>query len=155
MNELARDNAQRNLSTERVASLREVSLFLEKNRVFTNLEEINFACVDERYPREETAYGFIRAAGEDVGMIMAVAGAMQEKGLLTGTSANELIDRYLIAKSVSAGNKTVRLSYHSDSHKEEEYVNSGKERRNHQAKVIGCGHIGQAVGGNGVYFIPP
>lgn len=139
---------------ERTASLGEVSLFAERNRIAVSPNEMNFACVDEGYPRQETAYGYIRGAGEDAGMLMAVAGAMQRKGLLPHFTAGTLIDRYLAAKSIYTDG-AVRFNYHTDTHKEEEYARSADRAQTHQAEAIGCGHVGQAVGGNAAYDVAP
>src|SRR5690348_6929956 len=101
---------EQSLHTERVASLGSVSLHAHEQKIVTRIDEIDFNCVDEGYPTSETAYGRIRAAGEDVGMVMAIAGVLQTKGLLENFTPSELLERYITAKSIKAQEKKAKIN---------------------------------------------
>src|SRR4030042_5915084 len=103
------------------ATREEIKKFVKENLTRANNSRIE--CGDGRYTPEQSD-GAIRAFGGDFGMVMALAGALKDKGTLL--SADEIVARYLNAVKKVRGQGT-KLYHHTDTH-------------NHAKGEIGCGH---------------
>lgn len=108
-------------------TLEQVTAFVTENRVDgVRVEEIR--CGDGR-PTPDQSNGAMRAFGEDFGMMLAIQGALWEKGG-KDVDNEKLIDTYLKAVAGVRG-ENPRLFSHSDTHAQKD-------------NGIGCGHAREA-----------